>query len=490
MSKINMELTTENLKNLLGHSKDIIFRDIYLGSNKSIKATLIFIEGLTQKELLSDFVLKPLQENYDFLSADSEEEIVSLIDSGSIYYSDQKKCNDINTIVSEIFNGNSALIFDKTQTAFSFSVLSFKSRDITEPTNENVIKGAKDAFVEPLTVNIATIRRKIKTMDLIVEQTVVGKQSKTQLAIIYIRNLTNKNMVDEVRNRLASINIDGVMTTAFIEEYLISSKYSVFPQVLATERPDKFCSNILEGRIGVLIDGIPVTMIVPATLLQFIQAPEDYSQNYIITSILRIMRFSLVAVTLFLPGFYVAVTSFNHEMIPTELALSIEASKQGVPFPSFIETIMMLIAFEILVEAGIRLPRTIGQSLSIVGAVVVGQSAVEAKLVSPAVVVMIAITAISTFVMPNQDFSNALRFWRLIIVILSSIAGLFGMSFGGLLLLYHLGTIDNYGVSYLSPFAPSDIMQFQDVFIRAPISFMKKRPITLKTTNKTRQGKR
>ncbi|MDD4835216.1 MAG: spore germination protein [Lutispora sp.] len=488
MADQSMELNSENLRSLIDHSSDITFKDIYIGLEKNIKVTLVFIEGLIQKEYLSNFILKPLLESPNFCSVEKEAIILDLIESGSLYFPSQKKFKDIDSVTSEIFNGNAVLIFDKSHTAFSFSVQGFESRNVTEPSGENVIKGSKDSFVETLSTNISTIRRRIRTVDLIAEEFIVGKQTRTPLNIIYIRNLTNKDLVDEVRKKIQSIDVDGALTTSIIEEHIRSNKYSPFPQLLYTERPDKFCSNIIEGRVGMLIDGLPVALISPATFLQFMQAPEDYSQNFIYSSAIRLLRFTLTFITLYLPGFYVAVTSFHQEMIPTQLALSIQVSKEGVPFPSFMETLGLLIAFEILVESGIRLPKTISQAFSIVGAVVVGQAAVEAKLVSPAVVVIVAATAISSYVMPNQDFSNAIRLWRFILTIFSSIAGLFGMSIGGLLLLYHLCTIDNFGISYLSPFVSSNTMQYQDTLIRMPMFFMKKRPVDLKTTNKKRQS--
>ncbi|HPD01136.1 MAG TPA: spore germination protein, partial [Acetivibrio sp.] len=237
-----------------------------------------------------------------------------------------------------------------------------------------------------------------------------------------------------------------------------------------------------------IIDGLPTTFVAPGTLSQFLQGPKDYSQNFISSSIFRFMRYVLMVVTLFLPGFYIAITSFHHEMIPTELALSITASKEGVPFPGFIEVIFMLIAFEALLEAGLRLPRNISQAVTIVGALVVGQAAVEARLVSPAVVVIISITAVASFTMPDQDFSNALRIWRFGLVILTSFAGLYGLSMGGLILLIHWSKMESFGVPYLAPFVATDDKQLQDTLIRMPFSTMYKRPIQLKTTNKKRRS--
>jgi len=481
-----MDLNTKNLESLLNKNLDICFKKIYTGSDKTIKISIIYIEELTEMDYLSNFIIKPLLEMPDFRNAESEKEVIALIEAGSLYYPIGNKIKDIDSAVSLLFQGNVLLVFDEESISFSFEAKGFDKRNITEPSSENVIKGPKDSFVEDLMTNIATIRRRIASPDLVIEKVTLGKQTKTNVALVYHKGIANKNIVDDIRKRINSIDIDGVFATAYIEEYMINNKYSPFPQILYTERPDKFSSNIIEGRVGIIIDGFPTTLILPATLVAFMQAPEDYSSNYLASSLIRIMRFMLILVTLFLPGFYIAVTSFHHEMLPTVLLLSVKVAKEGVPFPTFIETIGLLIAFEVMVEAGIRLPKSIGQALSIVGAVVVGQAASQAKLSSPAVVVLISATAISNFVLPNQDLSNAIRLWRLIIAIFSSISGLFGMCIGGLLLLYHLCSIENYGVPYLSPFVSSTNFQFQDTYIRSPVRFMKRRPIDLKTTNKKR----
>ncbi len=373
--------------------------------------------------------------------------------------------------------------------AITLKVLDFDKRSITEPTGENIIKGAKDAFVENLRTNTATTRRKIRTQNLIIEQVKVGRQVQTNIAVVYMKNIANQYIIEETKRRLAGIETDSIQQVGVIEENLQDTKYTTFPQLIYTVRPDKFSANIMEGRVGVLIDGFPISFILPGTLNTFLQAPEDYAQNFIISSISRFMRYLLAFVTLFLPGFYVSITTFHHEMIPTELALAITASKEGVPFPSFVEVLIMLLAFEVILEAGIRLPKSIGQAVTIVGAIVVGDAAVLAKLVSPAVVVIIAITAIASFTMPSQDLSNALRLWRFVIVIVCSIIGLFGLSLAGLLLINHLANMEVYGIPYLSPFVGQEGKQLKDSLFRFPFSAFRKRPISLKTKKEKRIGR-
>ncbi len=482
---IDVKLNTETIRRFLGASSDMEFKLISIGDNH-LPITITFIDGLADQQLISDYILKPLIEDEKFQKSRNIGDVIELIEQGSVYFSTQKKRLDTRDVIMDILSGNTALIFDKENIAFTFDTKGFEKRAISEPTGENVIKGAKDSFVEDLRTNTATIRKKLKTHKLIIEENTIGKESNTNIAIVYIKGIANENIIQMLKERLDKINVDGVLITGVIEENIIDSKYSAFPQVIYTERPDKLCANIIEGRIGLIIDGFPIVYIVPVTIGSFLQAPEDYSFNFIISSAIRSLRFLLMMTTLFLPGFYISISTFHHEMIPTQLALAITASKEGVPFPTFVEVIFMLIAFEILTEAGLRLPQTIGQVVSIVGAVVIGQAAVDANLVSPVVLIIVALTAISSFTMPNQDFSNALRVWRMVFVLLSSMIGLFGLSLGGILLLNHLSSMEVYGIPYLAPFVGEEGKQLQDSIFRLPLSTLYKRPIGLKTINKKR----
>lgn len=481
-------LNTRNLKELLEINSDVVFRELLIGAKNQIPVTLVFFDGLVDIKQVDDDILRPLFLSVCQAPQEDVKKLLDQIESGMLYHAFQKIRDSLSDCIKDILDGSVALVFDQMEKAVTLEVKGFEKRSVSEPTGENIIKGAKDAFIENLRTNTATVRRKIKTQNLVIEHTMVGRQTHTEIAIVYMKNITNQRLLEETKKRLGEIKSDGVHELGVIEESIIDHKNTTFPQVLYTVRPDKFCSNIVEGRVGLLIDGFPISYIIPGTMDAFLQAPEDYSQNYIISSIVRVMRYVLAFVTLYLPGFYVSITTFHHEMIPTELALAITASKEGVPFPSFVEVIFMLIAFEVLVEAGIRLPKTIGQAVSIVGAVVVGQAAVDAKLVSPAVVVIIAITAISSFTMPNQDFSNALRLWRFVFVLVSSVIGLFGLTLGGLVLLNHFASMETFGIPYLSPFVGQDGQQLQDSLFRLPFSLQKKRPMSLKTKNRKRMG--
>lgn len=482
----SLELTAANILKILGTNADFIHRQVFIHNNRNIEASVFYIDGMINSQLVSDYVIKPLMQAEEFCCCNSELETIKVIDEGTVYFAEVKKRTAVNDVLNDVLSGSTAVLFNRQNIAFTFETKGFEKRSVQEPSVENVIKGAKDAFTETIRMNTSTCRRKIKSPNLTIEETVVGKQSKTSIAIVYMKNIVNPDLVDQVKRRLSAIDVDVVLTAGYIEEFIIDEKSSTFPQIQYTERPDRFCTNVADGRVGLLIDGMPIAYIIPGTLLQFLQAPEDYAQNWIVSSALRYLRFTAMFVTLLLPAFFISITSFHQEMIPTELTFSIIASKQGVPFPMFVEVLAMLAAFEVLVEAGLRLPKTIGQTVSIVGALVVGQSAVEAKLISPATVVIIAITAISGFTMPNQDFSNALRIWRFVLAVFACIIGMYGLSMGLLLLLHEWCKIETYGVPYLSPFVGGKKLNYKDTLVRLQVNAMKKRPANLNTINKRR----
>lgn len=485
----NVDLTAENIETLLSDSDDVVIRELYINGNKEQKVTLCYVDGLINSKMVSDDILKPLLQEVSLSEAKNTKEVIDLIEHGALYYVSQKTRDNINDTIRDILNGFAALIFSKEKVAVTFEAKGFEKRGIQEPGAENVIKGARDSFIESIRVNTSLIRQRIRTQNLKIKQMIIGEQTLTPVAICYIDGIANEIIIKEVTERLKAIDIGAVLATAAIEEFIIDNKFSTFPQILYTERPDKFCGNLVEGRVGVLIDGMPSSFIVPGTFNQFMHAPEDYSKNFLIASMISIIRYISIVLTLFLPGFYVSITTFHQELIPTELIHTIIQSKEGVPFPVFAEVLIMLLAFEILLEAGLRMPKSIGQAVSIVGALVVGQSAVEAKMASPAVVIIIAMSVISGFTAPNQDFANALRLWRFILTIFSVIAGLFGISIGLALLVIHLSNIETFGLPYLSPYVGSDGKDvIADTIVRLPMWLMKNRPKSLEPINIRRQG--
>lgn len=480
------EISKEALKQLLSDNQDIIFSEILFGGN--IKTTMVFVEGLVGSQLVDDFILKPLIQQ-DVFKDKTEKEIIVLIMDGAIYHNQRKIRKKKSNCLRDLLSGSVLLIFDDAKAAVTFDIKGFEKRSIIEPTNENVLKGSKEAFIEVLRVNTALVRRRIQTSTLKIQQITVGEKSHTDIAIVYLSDVANNTIVNAVKKRLSNFNLDAVSSAGQIEAFLLDNKYSFFPQILYTERVDKFCGNILEGRVGIIIDGLPLAYITPVDINSFLQAPEDYALNYIQSSAFRLLRHVCAFLALILPAFYVSITTFHREMIPTELAISIIASKQGVPFPTYLEVLLMLAAFEVLLEAGLRLPKAIGQTVSIVGALVIGQAAIAANMLSPGVVIVISSAGITGFVIPSQDLSNTIRLCRTILVILSIIGGLFTVSLGLICILYHLCSLEILGVPYFSPFAANEGRgMLKDTIFRQPWFNSKRRPSNLSTKDNTRQN--
>lgn len=484
----NLDLTSENVRNQIGDSSDVVFRDLEINGKQKIPVHFCCIDGMISAESANFAVIMPLQNDPSLMESESEKDAIDRIVKGGAYHNQTRLVESIDEAIEGVLQGGAILVFDNEKKAVFFDVKGFEKRSITPPEDENVIKGAKDTFIEVIRINTASVRRKIRSQNLRIIESKVGWQTYTTVAVVYIEGLTDDNLVKEVQKRLDGIKIDRVLMTGDIEEYIIDNKLSMFPQAMYTERPDKLAQHILDGRVGILIDGLPQAYIVPVTFDVFFEAPEDYANNYIVASFIRIMRYAAYFTALMLPGFYISVLQFHQELIPTELAVSIIKSKQGVPFPVFIEVVGLLLSFELLMEAGIRLPRNIGQAVSILGAIVVGQAAVQAKLVSPGVVIIIALTGIAGFTMPSQDFANCVRLWRLAIAVFSAVGGLFGLIMCELFMGYLLAKLEVYGIPYFAPFASTEGKDVkEDTLVRLPLWTMRKRPAFLKPTNKIRQ---
>lgn len=450
------------------------FKRRYLKINGNV-CSVFFIEGMIDTIALSRFVIEKLK---------NIESISSAVESGEISFSEAEQADSIQGAISGLLRGKAAVIY-KDET-FMFDVRKTKDRSIDQPSEESAVKASKDCFVEELKTNITLIRKKIVNENLRVERCVIGRQTNTNVAVVYIKSICNDRLVNEIKEKLKKINNDGIITPGVIEQYLKSNIYSFFPQAVITERPDKISKNLLNGRCAVLVDGLPIGYILPATLAQLMSTPEDYSGNFFFASLVRILRYFLLSVEVLLPGGYVALTTFHYEMLPSKLALSIAQAKMGVPFPVVFEVLAMLALFEVLVEAGLHMPQSSGQAVSIVGALVVGEAAISADLVSPAALIIVAVSAISSFAMPNQEFSNGLRLWRLIITVLGAALGLFGVVAGTVVLLAHFASLESFGIPYLAPFAGVKKTRIKDSIIVVPDRMNKMRPDELNVKNKRR----
>ncbi|MPW27136.1 spore germination protein [Alkalibaculum sp. M08DMB] len=466
----NLEINSDNLKKILSKSADFISKPVTINSKLNIVVHMFFIDGLINHQQISELILKPLVNDVRLVNVKDEKSLFNYIEQGVVYFSAQNTLTNMYEITDAILSGNVVIIFNELNKAIAFDTKGFQMRSITTPTEETSLKGSKDTFVETIRVNTATVRRKIKSTNLIIEDMTIGYMSNTLVSIVYMDNMVSKVTLNELIERLKSIDTQEVIFPGIIEEHIIEDRYASFPQVNYTEKPDKFCISVLDGKIGLIIDGIPFTLILPTTIVDFFQTTDDYTSSRFVASAFRIMRYTLAALALFITGYFITITTFHQLLLPPDLAISIITSREGVPFPMFLEIIVLVLAFQVLIEAGTRIYSSIGGMVTLVGALVVGDAAVNAKFVSPAAVVVVAIAAIANYAIPNRDFANSLWLWQFIMILLSSIIGLFGLVIGLILLVYSLASVEVLGVPYLSPFVNSNTKDaFKDSIIRPPL---------------------
>ena len=467
---------------------DVVFNEITI-KNSSLRVTVASIDGMVSSQLIDDYVLKPLFQERALGEAKDARELVSLMMLGAVYHCQRKVCNTVKDAMGELLQGNAIVIVDEAEAAVSFDVKGFASRGISESTTEGVLKGSKEAFIEVMRTNTALVRRRLQTDTLMINTTRVGTRSQTAVSVVYLDAVANPATVTAIKARLEAIDIDGVVSAGQLEAFLLGRRNSVFPQLIYTERVDKFCANILEGRVGIIVDGLPIAYIMPVDLVAFFQAPEDYAHGHILSSLLRILRFTCAFIALVLPAIYVSMVMFHQDMLPTQLAMSIISNTVAIPLPSYLEVLLLILAFEILLEAGLRLPQPIGQSVSIVGGLVVGQAAIFAGILSPGVIMVVATAGIAGFVLPSQDLSITIRLFRIALVILSIIGGLFGVTLGLIAILFRCCALDAFDVPYLAPFAGgSGKRMFNDTVIRSAWNKNSTRPADIQPIDLTKQG--
>ncbi|MRG87612.1 spore germination protein [Salinibacillus xinjiangensis] len=468
------------LKKQFENSSDVVFRQITTAKNK---AYIIFVDGLIDSARIELHAIQQLLEQTPADALDTtyiEEQIISV--------NSVTEENKFKKLLKQILDGNTILLVDKFDKALVLGAKGGSSRSISEPDTESVIRGPREGFTESLRVNTSLVRRKIHSNHLKVVSRTVGTETQTSLAILYLENLAPPQLVEEVLARIDRIKIDGILESGYIEELIEDDTWSPFPQIQNTERPDTVAANLLEGRVSIIVDGTPFVLILPTSFWQFIQASEDYYQRFHISVFLRLLRVTLLFLALLMPALYVAIASFHQEMIPTTLLLSIAASREAIPFPVFIEALIMELSFEALREAGIRLPKVIGQAVSILGALVIGTAAVEAGIVSAPMVIIVSLTGIASFTIPRFNLAISIRLLRFPMMILAGIFGLFGVVLGSIVLLTHLCKLRSFGVPYFSPLSPLKWSDLKDVFIRVPWWDMDRRPKQFVKEDPVREG--
>ncbi len=482
----NLGETVDWFQSVLGKSDDLICRRfLVLGKHP---AALFYFYSFVDQELLNEDILRPLMQmpSPELREIAAGKSLKQLLSDDVLYYSALKLEKDKNKLINFAMRGDTVVFVEGLDEAMVIGCRKVDKRSIDQPKTEAVIRGPREGFIELIESNMALLRYRLQTKNFRIQIREIGMRTKTKVAICYIDDIADPQIVDEVKKRLSNIQIDGVVDSGYLEQFLEDNHFTPFPQVQYTERPDKVTANLLEGRVAILSDGSPMALIVPTVFGQFYQTVEDYSERFLLMSAIRLARLLAIIFSIVFPSLYVAIISFNPELIPTDFAVAVSGGRAGVPFPAVVEILIMETAMEVLREASIRLPVQIGGALSIVGALIIGQAAVSAGFASPITVVIIALATIGSFANPAYNAALALRLLRFPIILLAGTLGLFGIMVGLIFVVNHMLSLKSFGVPYLSPFVPVNRGGMKDLIFRAPTWSMKKRPGILHPQDDTR----
>ena len=455
---------------------DVIIREFsLLAQNIEYKAFVMYIDGMVDSPVINEFILSPLmmrnranifddkqkkfvsEEKIDNVTLKNfkkskEKNLVDFIYNSLIPQNSVDKVTDFSDVYSAINMGNCMLFVDSLDTAFNLDVKGFKQRNIDSPRNEVVVRGSQEAFVENIRTNTSMIRRLVNNENLVIETLTVGQITKTQVSIGYIKSLANEDLIAEVRYRINNLSVDYLISSGQLEQLIQDSPESLFPQMVATERPDKVSNFLLEGRVVIVINGSPYVLVAPGVFVDFITSPEDLNLKYQFSNMQKLIRLLAIFLSLLLPGMYIAITNYHQELIPTELLFTIAAARESVPFPTFVEILLMEISFELIREAGLRVPTPLGSTIGIVGALILGEAAVSASLVSPVLIIIIAITGICSFSIPDFSLNFTFRIYRFIYIILGYVAGFLGISVVLFIQLVIMCKLKSFGSPYINPY--------------------------------------
>lgn len=441
-------------------NSDILIRDFTINlDNQELKSFVIFIDGMIDSALVNQFLLQPLMQNNKIIIRNQKNTQNNISENikNNIIENFIPQCNltqviDFQEAFSSINMGNCLLFIDTLNIAFNFDVKGFKQRSINTPNNEVVVRGSQEAFVENIRANTSILRRLVNNENLIIENTSVGKITKTKVSICYLQNIANSSLISEIRLRIKNLEIDALLSSGQLEQLIQDNPSSLFPQIIATERPDKAATHLIEGRCVVLVNGSPYALIMPGIFVDFLSSPEDLNLKSQYTNLEKIIRLIAVFFSVLLPGLYIAITNYHQELIPTELLFTINSARESVPFPTFIEILLMETSFELIREAGLRVPSPLGSTIGIVGALILGEAAVSASLVSPVLIIIVAITGICSFSIPDLSLNFTFRIYRFIYIILGHLAGFLGISCGLFVQLLIMCNLQSFGSEYLSPY--------------------------------------
>lgn len=469
----DLEANRALLERTFANCSDIIFQSVKLTDDTQI--LLVYVDGMIDRHHLEEGIRHVTLGSESIGKGEPTSSIAKQLEQ-SIIIGKIRTTDMVDELAKSVLSGEVAMIFKGERNVLIVGMIQSPSRNIEEPQAESLIRGPREGFIEQIRTNTVLLRKRLRTPRLKIELFTVGELTQTKVEVAYIDGIAPDFIVQEVRNRVTRIMMDGVIDSGYIEEFIEDMPYSPFPQVLNTERPDVVAGNLLEGKIAVLVDGSPSVLIVPMTFGSAMQSPEDYYERFIVGTFLRNIRFIFLFIALFLPSIYVAVSTFHPEMIPTNLLMSIAGAREASPFPALVEALLMEIAFEAIREAGVRLPKQVGSAVSIVGVLVIGQAAVQAGIASAPMVIVVSITGIASFAIPRFNFALSVRMLRFPLILVAGTLGLYGIGIGMLCILIHLSSLRSFGVPYFEPVSPLSLGKLKDVLIRAPHWAMKLRP--------------
>lgn len=473
------------IQSSLGDSPDLVIRTFSDDETGITRAAFLYIEGLVDQKVINQMILQPFMLEWGQHKTEelTSTEWLEMIKNKVLSVGNVAELLTMEETLAKVLAGNTLVILQECSIIMAAETSGGEKRSVEEPSTQTVIRGPKESFVENLSTNISLIRRRIKSPQFRIDMKNIGRQTQTRVALIYLKGIAKDSVIEEAHKRLDRIDTDSILESGYIEEFIEDASSSPLPTLQNTERPDAAAAALLEGQIVIIVDGTPFVLIAPVTFIKFFQSSEDYYQHYDIATFLRIIRYVAFFVSMLLPALYIAITTFHQEMLPTPLLVSLAAQREGVPFPAVFEALLMEITFEVLREAGVRMPRVIGPAISIVGALVLGQAAVQAGLVSGSMVIVVSFTAIASFVIPAMNVAIAARLIRFVMMILGGTLGLFGIMSGLMILLIHMASLRSFGVSYLTTLSPFVGSNWKDVFIRVPWWAMKKRPSFISNPN-------
>ena len=496
-NKISIELSSDldsNIKHiemLFSDCGDIVKREVTIDDEKNLRIYGVYTDGLINRDILENYLLSRVFE-YKNLNGEIDTDTYSPSKMVMQHFSatfDVKEVDKMDDMVKAVLSGDSAVFVEGSSKGLVIATRSWPARGVSEPSTENVVRGPREAFTETIRFNTVLVRRRIRDTKLKFKMISYGTRSRTDIALVYVEDIVKPELVKEIEERLDKYVIDAVFDSGYIEQLIEDSWKSPFPQTQATERPDKFAASLLEGKVGILVDTSPFGIIVPATLNAFYQASEDYYQRWQIMSFTRILRYIVSFFSFTLPGLYIATLNFQPAILPTPFAISIAASREGITFSTVTEIIVMEVIFELFREAGIRAPGAIGHVIALVGGLVIGQAAVDANIISPMIIIIIAFTAICTFAIPDYSLASAFRLVRYLFIALSAALGLYGFLIAMLLVVTHLSSLESFKIPYLAPYNISDqngARDLKDTVLRFPTFMQTTRPIFARQLQRTR----